>query len=135
MYEIVKSVILDRRFDLPAMLKKIDTLWVQGDITDEQRSELIDLGRANANPDVSIGVMTLINDLEERMTKVEAKLEGGQLPVDPSNEYPEFQPNHVYVKGDKITYNGKKYECILNEHTDRTTWSPGDYPAYWREVV
>ena len=39
MYEIVKNVIMSKRYELNDMLKKIDTLWVQGDITEEQKKE------------------------------------------------------------------------------------------------
>ena len=39
MYEIVKNVIFSGRYDLSALLCKIDTLWVQGDLTDEQTDE------------------------------------------------------------------------------------------------
>ena len=40
MYEIFKNVINSKRYNLDDMLKKIDTLWVQGDITEEQKKEL-----------------------------------------------------------------------------------------------
>lgn len=33
--------------------------------------------------------------------------------------------------GDKITYNGKKYICKL----DNCVWTPDAYPAGWEEVV
>lgn len=39
MYEIVKNVIMSKRYELNDMLKKIDTLWVQGDITEEQKKK------------------------------------------------------------------------------------------------
>lgn len=32
--------------------------------------------------------------------------------------------------GDKITYNGKHYECIF----DNCVWNPDEYPAGWKEV-
>lgn len=49
-------------------------------------------------------------------------------------EYPEWvQPTgaqDAYNTGDKVTYNGKHYECLI----DNNTWSPETYPAGWREV-
>ena len=36
MYSIIKNVIASRRYELGDMLGKIDTIWVQGDLTDEQ---------------------------------------------------------------------------------------------------
>lgn len=50
MYEIFKNVINSKRYNLDDMLKKIDTLWVQGDITEEQKKELVTLAQANADP-------------------------------------------------------------------------------------
>lgn len=136
MYEIVKSVILNQRYELSSMLRKIDTLWVQDSLNDEQKSELVSLAREKADPAMSIDIMGRLDDIDARVRKLESKNPGGGE-VDPGvdPEYPEFQPNHVYMKGDKVTFEGKKYECVLNEYTDKTTWSPGDYPAYWREVV
>ena len=31
---------------------------------------------------------------------------------------------------DKITYNGKHYECIF----DNCVWNPDEYPQGWKEV-
>jgi hypothetical protein len=36
-----------------------------------------------------------------------------------------------YKTGDKITYNGKKYICKM----DNCVWSPDTYPAAWEEVT
>ena len=52
MYEIFKNVINSKRYNLDDMLKKIDTLWVQGDITEEQKNELVTFAQANANPEI-----------------------------------------------------------------------------------
>ena len=50
-------------------------------------------------------------------------------------EYPEYvQPtgsHDSYNTGDKVTYNGKKYTCVM----DNCAWSPDTYPAGWEEVV
>lgn len=53
MYEIFKNVINFKRYNLDDMLKKIDTLWVQGNITEEQKNELVTFAQANANPENS----------------------------------------------------------------------------------
>ena len=55
--------------------------------------------------------------------------------TEPADEYPEFvQPtgaHDAYQVGDKVTYNGKKYICKL----ENCVWSPDTYPAGWEEVV
>lgn len=49
------------------------------------------------------------------------------------NVIPEWeQPNstNAYMKGDKVTYNGKIYESAI----DNNIWSPAAYPAGWIEI-
>lgn len=53
MYEIIKSIIDSGEFELSDMIKKIDTYWIQSDITDEERTNLIALAREKANPENS----------------------------------------------------------------------------------
>lgn len=54
---------------------------------------------------------------------------------DPSIEYPEFkQPtgaHDAYNKGDKVTFEGKKYIC----QRDGCVYSPTDNPSDWKEVT
>ena len=69
MYEIVKNVITSKRYALDDMLKKIDTLWVQNDITEEQRQELVALAQANADPEQSNApLQTQINELAKQQS-------------------------------------------------------------------
>jgi len=37
---------------------------------------------------------------------------------------------NAYMKGDKVKYNGKTYESLI----DNNVWSPEAYPAGWREI-
>ena len=52
----------------------------------------------------------------------------------PAIEYPEWKrptgAHDAYHKGDKVTYNGKKYISLI----DSNTYSPADYPAGWKPV-
>lgn len=45
MYSIILSVINAGSFELTDILRKIDTLWLKGDIDDDRRTELIDAYR------------------------------------------------------------------------------------------
>ena len=143
MYEIVKSVIESGRYELADMLKKIDTLWVQNELTEEQKKELETLARDKAIPENSYAgpqeqidtlrqtaseVTEAIRDLNDRVTI----LEGGEPPAPPEpEEWPEYvQPagaHDAYNTGDKITYNGQHYICKM----DGCGWNPDDYPAGW----
>ena len=53
---------------------------------------------------------------------------------DPQEEYPEWvQPtgsHDAYNKGDKVTFEGKHYESLI----DANVWSPTDYPQGWQEI-
>ena len=50
------------------------------------------------------------------------------------DEFPDFvQPtgsHDAYNKGDKVTFEGKHYESLI----DGNVWSPKDYPQGWKEV-
>ena len=45
-------------------------------------------------------------------------------------EWQQPDSTNPYMKGDKVLYNGKVYESII----DNNVWSPADYPASWREI-
>lgn len=49
--------------------------------------------------------------------------------VIPDWEQPES--TNGYMKGDKVRYNGKVYESLI----DNNVWSPEAYPAGWSEVT
>lgn len=63
---------------------------------------------------------------------------GGGTPTEPETP-PETIPDFVkptgahdaYKKGDKVKYNGKIYESLI----DANTYSPDEYPAGWKEVT
>ena len=139
MYDTIKDVINSGRYELTDMLHKIDTLWVQGDLDDDQRDELVELARENATPEQTYApiqeqidqAFAQISALDTRIKALEA---GGSEPTDPEpeEEWPEWvQPtgaHNAYSNGDKITYNGKHYISTM----DGNVWSPDAYPAGWQ---
>lgn len=131
MYEIIKSVILNGTYILSEISMKIDAIWVQGDITDEQRTELIKLARDNADYTNEIDVLQKLEDHEKRLKS----LEEGRSTLEPGpDEYQEYVAGKWYYKDDKITYNKKHYKCIA-PIGQVCTWNPDEYPAYWEKVV
>ena len=138
MYEIIKTVIESKRYELADMLEKIDTMWLQNEITEEQKTELVDLARENAKPENSYS--DLQKQIEQAFSEIAAlkaradKLDGTE--PDPE-EYPEYvQPtgaHDAYHKDDKVTYKDKKYICIAPEDV-AVVWDPETYPAYWQIV-
>lgn len=141
MYEKIKEIIESGRYELSDMLKKIDTIWLQGDVTEEQKTELVKLAQEKANPENSYAPLqkqielafSEINALKERVDKLENQ--DPQPEPEPQEEYPPYkQPtgaHDAYNTGDKMTYtDGKKYICQM----DNCVWSPDTYPAGWKLV-
>lgn len=137
MYQIIKDVITSKRYELNDILKKIDTIWVQGDLTEDERDELMELARTNADPERSYAPLqaqidqtfAAIKALEARV----AALEAGESPepAPEPDEWPEYvQPtgaHDAYQTGDKVTWNGKHYISKM----DGNVWNPDAYPAGW----
>lgn len=128
MYDVIRDVINSRRYVLADMLHKIDTLWAQGDLDDEQRTELIALAQGNADMTQEANVLTKIEELEQRVRA----LETGN--TEPGETYPDYVAGKWYYNGDKITFEGGKYKCIAPDGVV-CVWSPREYAAYWEKVA
>lgn len=142
-YDAEKDILLNTSYKLEDELDKIYFLYTKNKLTKEQVEELEELARQNANPVNSYAplqeqidnIYTELNSIkaETKELKGQTGEEPGE-PTEPVEEYPEYvQPtgaHDAYHVGDKITYNGKKYICKL----DNCVWTPDAYPAGW-EVV
>lgn len=155
MFEIVKNVILSKSYKLEDMLNKINILWVEGSISDEEKTSLISLARENALAENSYKpvqeqidkAFKMIDELKETVEanaigqselknaveKLGGKVESTQTPA--KEKYPEYvKPSgahDAYNEGDGMTYNGTKYESLINNNV----WTPDEYPQGWQEVV
>ena len=141
MYEVIKNVIENTSFELKDILYKINKMWIESAITEEQKTELDNLARENANAENSYApLQEQIDKLYADMKELEARIglleqEDGQEVEEPeTEEYPQYiQPqgaHDAYNTGDKITYNGKKYICKING----CVWTPDAYPQGWELV-
>lgn len=72
MYEFIKSLINAGGYRLEAMGKTIERHFVRGDITDEQRVELLQLAADNADDSKEIDVVAVLADLERRIEILES---------------------------------------------------------------
>ena len=143
MYEIFKNA-LKGDYELKDMLNKIAEYYVKGNLSKEEKEELEEEARTNANPVNSYAPLEeRLNDLIARVDTLENKVsqlektsagEPTEEPREPIDEYPEYvQPtgaHDAYHIGDKITYNGKHYECIF----DNCVWTPDAYPQGWKLI-
>lgn len=122
MNDIIKNVIKSKRYDLGELLTKIDTLWVQGSITEEQRLQLISDAQNNAMVENSIDVLKSLYDLNRRVTEVEKQLaelkkeENSDTPTEEETETPTYPPYVVgkwYENGDIVDFDGQIKSVLL----------------------
>ena len=128
MYTIISNVIKSGNYELNDMLRKIDTIWMQGSLTDEERGELAELAQSNADPAKSYApLQEQINQAFDRIKALEgrmAKLEAGEEPE--PEEWPEwYQWDGVgpipWQNGSKCTHNGvRDISRVVN-----SVWEPG----------
>ena len=92
-----------------------------------------------------VGKRVLYNDILYKVIQAHTSQEGWTPTAAPSlfakviNEtidgsIPEFeQPDSTnpYMKGDRVLFNGKVYESLI----DYNVYSPSDYPAGWKEIT
>lgn len=142
MKNVIRNVIATKNYELADMLKKIDTLWVQGSITEEERMELIDLARENAEIQQSIDILAKVEEHEKRLAELEELVknltvnkedtEDGEEVTEES--YEEYVSGRWCKNGDIFTFEGKVVKCIAPEGVT-CVWSPADYPEYWEEYT
>ena len=137
MYKIIKSVIESKDFKLEDILHKINKMYIEDKVSEAEKSELDELARAKAKAENSYDIQKQLDNIFARLEALEnrnTETEDTET-TEPADEYPEFvQPtgaHDAYQVGDKVTYNGKKYICKL----ENCVWSPDTYPAGWEEVV
>ena len=135
MYTIIKSVINSGSFELTDILTKIDTLWVQGSIKDNQRTELIALARSNATPEATYApLQEQVNTLAERLDALTARvtaIEAG-TPAEPPAE-PDEWPAYVQPTGAHDAYGVGEHtrlhgSCRRNPAMKNRTWTVTNHP-------
>lgn len=130
MFELIKTVINAKTFtDSNALLNKIKRCWLQGDLTEEQYEALNEMLFA-ADPVKDYAMQEEIDRIWVAIHELQNRIDGGG----DEEEIPDFvQPtgaHDAYQKGNKVRYNGKVYESLI----DGNVWAPDVYPAGWKEV-
>ena len=139
MFETFQTIINAGGHALADLTERIKTMYVMGELTDDEMKQLLEQARDNAKPDDSYAPLAdRVKAVEEWETTVEerlSKLESGSStePEEPGDEWPEYKrpigAHDAYHVGDKITYNGKRCTCVL----DGCVWPPDVYPQGWQE--
>lgn len=156
MFQTIKDYINTGRYELKELTNKINTLWVESELTDEEREALLTLAQENADPtkgyaslqqqvDELRDNLKLTNEqLIELTTKVNQLISGeSPEPIpepdpDPEDEYSAWhQPtgaHDAYYTNDKMTFtDGKKYICIAPDGYG-VTYGPDILPQMWQLV-
>ncbi len=125
--DMFEQVIQLGNYDLKTLLNRIDQYHIEGRLTDEERLDLIMQARKGAEPEYDYA-----GEINALWTAVRALQQNVSPPAE-EDEWPEFvQPTGAgtaYQVGDKITFRGERYICILAH----CVWSPADYPAGWEK--
>lgn len=130
MYQIIKNVIERGDYNLSAILTKINTLWANDSLSDEQYDELLGLARDNVDAKYSIDVISKLDDLEARIRALENAKTADSAGL--TEEYPEYLAGKWYYNGNKCSFKDKNYICIAPTGAV-CVWSPSEYPSYWQE--
>ena len=139
MFNSLKNIINGGNFQLDTMKTRLENLAAHGDITPEQKEELLNTARSNADAANEIDVRKLLLEHEARLRVLEARLaeggetEGGETEV---ALYPEYVVGTPTNNGDHWSWGGVNYTVANVPDGHVCVWSPEGYPAYWiRDAV
>ena len=132
MYNIIKTVITSGSFELTDIIRKIDTVWLEGKITDEEKAELVEMAQGKANPHHSLDLIKKVEEIDKRVRILETYNKTSDTEEPEAEEtYPAFVEGKWYYSGDKVNFDGKNYTCIAPDGV-ACVWSPSAYPPYWQ---
>ena len=141
MFATFQTIINSGGYDLADLTERIKTMYAMGELTEDEMEQLLKQAQNNAKPDDSYApladrvkaIETWQREVEERLDKLVSgsSTDPSEL-EEPADEWPEYkQPtgaHDAYHVGDKITYNGNHYTCVL----DGCVWTPDTYPQGWQ---
>ena len=126
---VITNVINRGGYNLADILRKIDNFYLEGKLTDEERTELYKLARERASYEDSVNVFNKLIELEKRIVALENK-ETTSTDPEETPAAPEYQVGKWYYKGDRVTFEDAVYICSAPDG-QVCTWSPAEYPSYW----
>lgn len=154
MYEIIKAVIQSGAFVVSDITRKIDTLWAESKISDEERRELSEMMIDYINPstqapelkELYLQLREELGAVKEEVSTLKAEVAelkgtGGTEPgPGPETTIPKWKPwdgiSKDYQAGAVVEHNGKYYKNALEGM--QNTWEPGGTgidDRYWKEIT
>ena len=132
-------------YRLEDILRRINVLYAAGQLSEEERSGLIDEANAHADPESERPeIQTMLNSLAARVTSLEGRVDaleaGGEDPGGGTEtpDYPAWEPwdgmSDNYQYGAIVRHNGKLWQNVLQGM--QNTWEPGVVDErYWVEYT
>lgn len=146
MFEIIKNIIENGIFRVNDLTNKIDTLWAESKLSDEERNQLVQMMTDHLNPDSEAPELkelyerleARVNVLEEKVKKLKGEEPGGG--EEGTVTVPAWEPwdgiSDKYKYGAVVTHNGKYFLDVLQGM--QNTWEPesaGVDERYWKEIT
>ena len=146
MYDIIKNIIQNGMFKVSDLTTKIDTLWAESKLTDDERNELVQMMTDHLNPSTEAREpKDLYERLEARVVVLEGavkELQGGgeEEPERGEIVIPAWVPwdgiSDNYQYGAVVTHSDKYWQNMLQGV--QNTWEPGAVGVddrYWKEIT
>lgn len=141
MYEIIKTIIENGIFRVNDLTNKIDTLWAESKLSDDERNQLVQMMTDHLNPDSEAPELKDMYDrLEARVSTLEAEVQALKGEEPGTVTVPAWEPwdgiSDKYQYGAVVTHNGKYFLDVLQGM--QNTWEPesvGVDERYWKEIT
>lgn len=146
MFEIIKNIIENGIFRVNDLTNKIDTLWAESKLSDDERNQLVQMMTDHLNPDSEAPELkelyerleSRVATLEEEVKKLKGKEPGGgeegTVTVPAWEQWDGISNKYKY--GAVVTHNGKYFLDVLQGM--QNTWEPesaGVDERYWKEIT
>lgn len=145
MYDVIKDIIENGNYQLVDISNKINKLWLEYQLTDEERDELLGLANQNINidnekPELEKQIEAVLDYAKTLELRIKALEEGQEIEPPVEEEYPAWVPydgvvNLSYDYGDKVSHNGFNWINMLQGM--KNIWEPGASgidERYWKKV-
>ena len=140
MYDLILQVIQSHTYkDSNALLSKMQRLYIEGELTEEQYTELR-MKLIEENPVKTYNAEVEIDKLWKEIREIRAIIDNIDLTPTPTpepepSEIPDWvQPtgaSDAYMIGDKVKYKGSIYESLI----DGNVWAPDVYSIGWHVIT
>ena len=144
MANVLRNVIRNGGMPLSQVNERIETMYLSGRISSEERAELTELMHAKANPENEKGdykalyeaLAAKYNELEARVTALEAAAGGEEAGEE---IIPEWEPwnglSDKYQHGDVVAHAGAVWRSAYAGHNVWEPGAPGIDERYWVKVI